>query len=330
MQICGASVVSFAAGCLATFAWYSNVPTVSQNLPSSRPELTPPQTSRSASIVAAIPNNPPMDAPAARPPAPSGEQKRVDHKLDALLEKILARPENTPRDPFSQAVDILKNDGRARTDLLMRYSKETDAFARSQLRILLSFVPNDDVRAFAIRMGTDGNPTLRAEGFEMLRNIQMSSAEARELLIGAISTEQDTAALRAAIASLMPGASPSPQESARIVEQLNRIVQHSSPEVRGESLLALTRWDRSGAAEGLVFNGLTDPQAPVQEAAMTSLFENPIRSDRVKSALVKVAADTGNLPQTRMMAVEALGGFNLTQQENTTLAKLRESIPPLR
>ena len=332
-QLYGAVAAGFIAGCLAVSGWNAAVPAATgaspTNVVASRHALTslaaphaeaPTRQAPSASACPSPAHAGPSETPLQNASAPAAERR-----LDSLLRQLRARAD-APPDPLSEALNLLKTSARDRADLMARYSREQDESTRKQLRMLLMLLPNDDVISFAMNMAGDGNAATRTEGYILLRQSQAGSVPARELLLKAVGSEQDTHALAEAVASLMPGESPAPTEAAAVVEQLKRSVQHPSPEVRGESLLALTRWDRGGGTEELVFAGLTDPNAPVQQAALTAVFENRLRTDRVKTILMSLASDNANAVQTRVMAVEALGGFNLTSAEHSTVAKLREGI----
>jgi HEAT repeats len=329
LRLYGLSAASFAAGCLAMSAWNSIAPAQSKSAPTLK-------VAQSPSAGAAPPAQPTQLAaavstpvcPPSNPSAPNESGKEPARKLDALLKQVLARPGAAVQDPFSETIDVLKSSARDRADLMARYAKEKDEFARRQLRLLLMSLSNEDVIAFAMNKALDHDPAARSEGFTLLRLNQATSAPAHELLLKAVSTEQDARVLTEVVASLMPGEpSPSPEQAAPVIEQLKRTIQHPSPEVRGESLLALTRWDRSGNTEELIFNGLSDPNPPVQAAALSALFENRVHSARVKTALFELAANSAGPAEARMTAAEALGGFNLTQQEHASLTKLREGIP---
>ncbi len=249
------------------------------------------------------------------------------HTLDALLTQLLDRPEEEPAPPFSRAVDGLQQDPGARARLLARYENEADPHARSRIRAVLSFIPTPDVVAFGMRMGSDGDTRVRREGFQLLHTIQMASPEAREILIGALSSEQDPDTLSAAIASLVPDSAEKPEDVNQLLEHLKRTAEHPSPEVRAESLLARVRWAGGDGSEDIIYAGITDPHTPVREAAMTALFEKPVHSDRLKTALLDVASGRNGEPRMRIMAVEALGGFQLTQQEHDVLAEVRSQMP---
>lgn len=325
LRFYAACAISFIAGCLAVVAWKS------VGVAAPKPVASTPADSAGVSQ----PAPQAATASAANCPRPlaiaaqNDTNKPPERKLDALLKQVLTLPDAAERDPVSATIELLKSSPRDRADLMARYAKERDEFARKQMRLLLMFLPNEDVIAFAMNMANDGNAATRSEGYTLLRQSQHSAA-AHALMLKAVRSEQDARALTEAIASLMPGEAPTAEQAAPVVELLKGTLTHSSPEVRGESLLALTRWDRTAGAEELVFNGLNDPNAPVQQAALTALFEKRLQTDRIKTALLQLAGDGKNMPQARMMAMDALSGFVLTQQEQRTISALRDSMPPPR
>jgi hypothetical protein len=251
----------------------------------------------------------------AEPPAP-----------DDPLERVLLRQEEEPAPQFSRAVDVLAQDFSAREQLIGRYASEPDARVRSRIRSLLSFIPTADVAAFGLRLGSDKDPAMRRDGFEMLHAIQASSREARNLLLDALAVEQDPKALSAAIVSLSPSGADAPQEASRVLERLDRLAEHPSPEVRAEILLARARWVGSERSEEIILSGITDAQPDVREAAMDALAERSVRSDRVKAALLKIAIVESDRPTERRRAVAALEDFTLTAQEHAALAELRDRL----
>jgi HEAT repeats len=266
------------------------------------------------------------DAPAKQPAAEVAHPHGTD--LNSLLAKLVARPDTSePRDPMSQALDLLKSDPKARAQLIARFQSEPDPQARLRLRTLLAFVRTDDVAQFALRMASDPDVRSRQDGFQLLAGVQLTSASAREVLLNALRNEQLPEAQSAAIVSLQPGASPSPQETAEITKELSKFLQHSSPELRAESLLALVRWQRGNASEDPIYRGLTDQDASVREAAMTAIVESAVQSDRLKTTLLDLARDQSARASNRIMAVEALNRFNLTAEDHASVDKLRETMP---
>lgn len=323
--------IGFAVGCLVVGSWHA----LASGSDSSESKQ---QETRLVSIASQALRSPPEprnvhDATACPPPvAQSGEQVNTApvRQLDALLNEIIAPPGAQAPDPFSQALNLLQSSPADRAELMARYSRETNKMARSRLRMLLMNLQSEDVIEFASNLATNSDPAKRVEGYTLLRLSQEGSASAREAILKAVETEQDPYALSEAVASLMPGESPIPDEAAPIIDQMKRLIQHTSPQVRAESMIALSRWDRGIDTEDLIYNGLIDKNESIRSAALTVLAENGTRSDRVKTALLGVSRDDTAGASTRWVAADALGAFNLSQEEHSSLLALRDGLPPVR
>lgn len=323
--------IGFAAGCLVVGSWHA-LASGSASSEYKQPET--PLVSIASQAVRSSPEPRAVnDVPACPPPiAPSSGQENTAPapQLDALLKEIVAPPGAQAPDPFSQALNLLQSSPADRAELMARYSRETNKMARSRLGMLLMNLQSEDVIDFASNLTTNRDPAVRVEGYTLLRLSQEGSASAREAILKAVETEQDPYALSEAVASLMPGDSPKPDEAAPIIEQMKRLNQHASPQVRAESMIALSRWDKAIDTEDLIYNGLTDKNEAIRSAALTVLAENGTRTDRVKTALLGVARDDSAGADTRWVAADALGAFNLSQEEHSSLLALRDGLPPVR
>lgn len=323
--------IGFAAGSLVVGSWYalaSGAAYSENNQQENRVVSIASQAVQSPTEPSLVHDTPVCPQPVVQP----SEQVNTAPawQLAALLKEILAPPGAQAPDPFSQALKLLQSSPADRAELMARYTRETNKMARSRLGMLLMNLQSEDVIDFASNLTTNRDPAVRVEGYTLLRLSQEGSASAREAILKAVETEQDPYALSEAVASLMPGESPKPDEAAPIVDQMKRLSQHTSAQVRAESMIALSRWDRGADTEDLIYNGLTDKNEAIRSAALTVLAENGTRTDRVKTALMGVARDDAAGTDTRWVAADALGAFNLSQEEHSSLIALRDGLPPVR
>jgi len=243
------------------------------------------------------------------------EEAEDDHRSrddgDPIAEALSDRREE--RSAFSEAVDLLTEDAEARAALMARYAEESDPTLRARMRSLLTFVTTDDVTRMATALTSDSSPELRREGFQLLQ--QHTSKSARDTLARALEHERDPKALSAAIHASQRGERARGAEVQKTVQRLQSLSAHDDPEVRAESLIALSRWDRSPSVERTLAQGLGDGAYEVKEAAMIAVVESGLRSEPLKGQLLRIATDSGSDPKLRSRAEDTLRSFALSDAE---------------
>jgi hypothetical protein len=248
-------------------------------------------------------------------------------ELNQLLE--LAIEHESVADPYSQLVDRLLTNPEERQRVLDRLNQETDPEKREKLISLFYFVDAPEVVDAAVDMTRESNSETRKDGYRLIQNAQLNSPVARGLLLDSFSREEDPDALAVAVSSLQPGATFDHQDKSRVIAELDKLTQHQSPEVRGEVVLAMSRWDKSPRVETLVQNALMSSEGQEVKSALTALAENPVRSDKMKSSLFTVAANGSLDYDSRWRAVDVLSGFDLSSEDLQKINSLRSTLLPL-
>lgn len=248
---------------------------------------------------------------------------------DSLRELIVlaAQPEKPVADPFSQLVDRMSMDADARAQVFEALKHETDPRKRAKLLAALGFVDTPDVVARAAEFIANSDSARRIDGYNLLRTAQLSSPDARAILLDSLDREEDETALAAAVSALSPESNPSGEDKARVVSELNELNQHSSSQVRAEVVLAMSRWNPGTQTESMIRGALTGSEEDLREAALTALAESPVRSEEMKSALVSVVNNAQLDSVTRWRALDTVGSYDLTAKERQTVALVRQSLP---
>ena len=118
-----------------------------------------------------------------------------------------------------------------------------------------------------------------------------------------------------------------PAETQATLQQLGTLVQNSDPEVRAQSLRSIVQWDKTGqVAEGAVYQALSDAHPDVRTAALAEINNNPIRSDRIKSALLGMIANVNESADVKADALNVLQRFPLSQAEYASYHQAREQL----
>jgi hypothetical protein len=247
--------------------------------------------------------------------------------LNELI-KLATQPEQQIVDPFSQLVEKISQDANARARVLQALKAERDPLKRAKLLSALSFVDTPDVVAAATEFITQNDSAIREDGYNLLRNAQLNSPAARAILLDSFTREENESALAAAISALVPESTPSTEDQVLIVSELNKLNQHVSPKVRGEVILAMSRWNPAAEQTGnMIQSALISSDADLRDSALTALVENPIRNEQIKTSLVNLLNNAQLDSFTRWRALDTVGSYNLTEKEKQTIALVRQSLP---
>jgi hypothetical protein len=255
-----------------------------------------------------------MSCPASRPlPA---EYLSAATALATLLANSTVAQELDPSDPdsYSEMYDKARLDPASRAELLERYRDAPPGEAKRMLRGILLSMRAPDVFDFFMELAADSDPDHRRDAFEVLRITGRKVPEMRNLVLQALTTEQDPTILSNAIGALQPGLA-SESEAAAVLQQLRGFAQHSDPQVRAQSIRGLAGWDKTGESIPFLRRALADAAPEVRSAAVVSIIENRVRTDELKQMLMRIAHAAEESPGLRTNAVIALERFALSSEE---------------
>jgi hypothetical protein len=257
--------------------------------------------------------------------------ERNEEKIDPLDELIIlaTAPEKLDANPFSQLVNRITVDADARAYVLRTLDSEPDPRKRAKLLSALSFLDTSDVVDKAVAYTAEIDSTRRIDGYNLLRTAQYNSPNARGILLDSLLREEDDAALATAISALVPESNPSAEDKASIISELDKLNQHASAEVRGEVVLAMSRWNPGSKTESLIQSALLSGDTQLQESALTALAENPIRNKEMKIALVSIVSDEKMDSASRWRALDTLGSYDLSEKESQEITSVRQLLPEL-
>jgi hypothetical protein len=252
-----------------------------------------------------------------------------------LWNKLMASTTESDTD-FNTTMQLRKlaeSDPRVRQDLMRRYGA-SDERGQKIAALILSQVPKPEVTDFATRLATAADASQRRDGFMMLSGLEMVSGmssnrseEIYALVSRALETEQDPSLLRQAIQALpLPGDIESAKTQATLQELAN-LTHNDDAQVRAQSIQAMAQWDRKGqAAEGVVYEALSDTQPEVRMAALSVIYNSPFRSDHIKSALLGVIANVNESADVKTHALNVLQRFPLSEDEYASYQQAREQV----
>jgi hypothetical protein len=257
--------------------------------------------------------------------------------LNDLWNRLLASTTEPTMDDFNAAQQqwrkLAASDLRVRQDLMHRY-EVSDERGRKAAVFVFSQLRKPDVIDFATRLTAATDASQRRDGFELLGGFEMfralpdgKSDEIHVLVSHALETEQDPTVLSQAIRALGPPGDARPAETQATLQQLGTLAQNSDADVRAQSLKAIVRWDKTGqVAEGAVYKALSDAQPDVRAAALSEINDNPLRSDRIKSALLGMIGNVNESADVKADALNVLQLFPLSQEEYASYHQAREQL----
>jgi hypothetical protein len=198
--------------------------------------------------------------------------------------------------------------------LLQRYRNERDLAARGELLALLNAVSGEEVLRFALSLAASTRPEDERDGLELLRGYSMDRPEVRQTLLAKLERGGDPQRMGELVAMLTPSTMPS-EDAAPVVAELAALARHPDPNLRAQAVLQLAQWDDGEQVEDLLHRAILDSSAEVRAKAIAGVQGSGIRSDRLKEALLAIAADPASSAADRGAATFALQEFRLNRAE---------------
>lgn len=199
-------------------------------------------------------------------------------------------------------------------DLLRRYGQETAADARGELLALLHAVGGEEVLRYALSRAASTRAEDERIGLDLLGGYSLQRAEVREALLAKLRAGGEPQREAELIRRLTPAAMPE-EDAAPVIERLAALAGDSDAEVRGDAVAQLAQWAEPAQAEDALHRALLDPAASVRSKAIVAVSGSAARSERLKDALLAIAADPASNAADRGAAAMALQDFRLNRAE---------------
>lgn len=217
-------------------------------------------------------------------------------------------------DSFDRNIQRARRDPAYLRELLGDYRYETELDRRGALLAVLQGVANQDVLRAGRELADSGDPRQRQLGLDLLKAFPLDVAEVRELLQRQLQDERDPAMLKQLVDMLAPTVIAS-EDAAPVLNRLDALRRHPDAAVRASSVLQSVQWNKGGDNEEILHQAILDPDAAVRQAAIAGVTAGGARSDRLKDALLALAADPRSDGETRNAAVFALQNFAMNRAE---------------
>lgn len=199
-------------------------------------------------------------------------------------------------------------------NLLQRYRNETDPAARGELLSLLNAVSGEDVLRFALSLTAGTRAQDEHAGLELLRAYSMDRAEVRQTVLAKLAQGGGSERMTGLVSMLTPATMPS-EDAAPVVAELAALARHADPALRAQAVLQLAQWDDSEQTEDLLHRAILDASPQVRANAIAGVQGSRLRSERLKEALLDIAADPASRAADRGAAAFALQDFRLNRAE---------------
>lgn len=222
--------------------------------------------------------------------------------------------------PHAPAADFQSQRERASRDpaflqsLLQRYRAAGDPAVRGELLALLTAVGGEDVLRFALSLSASTRPEDERDALALLGAYSLERGEVRQALLDKLQRGGDPQRTAALVAMLVPATLPS-EDAAPVIAQLEALAAHADPEVRAQAVLQLAQWDDGARTEDALHRAILDPSPQVRAKAIAGVQGAGLRSDRIKDALLAIAADPRSSAADRGAAAFALQSFRLNRAE---------------
>ncbi|MBX9401549.1 HEAT repeat domain-containing protein [Lysobacter sp. BMK333-48F3] len=198
--------------------------------------------------------------------------------------------------------------------LMQRYRDQTEPVARGELLALLNAVSGEEVLRFALSLTASTRAEDERDGLALLAAYPMDRAEVRDTLLAKLGQGGDPQRMGELVAMLTPATMAS-EDAAPVIAELATLARHPDPALRAQAVLQLAQWDDGEQAEDLLHRAILDSSAEVRAKAIAGIQGSHIRSDRLKEALLAIAADPASSAADRGAATFALQQFRLNRAE---------------
>lgn len=206
----------------------------------------------------------------------------------------------------------------------MRY--ETDPERLKRLTHLIGKLDPARVTETAREMIYSGNPEAQLAALDLLRQTQGNNSEARDVLVGVLTVEQDPRVLNVALNALAtPGASSLAQR-AGILDNVSNLVTHSDAIVRARSFSLMAAWTDTEDMTPVILQGLSDDDPRVRGKVAHSMLGYRYPDDSVREELIRVAENTSEERSTRQAALHALGRMSLNDEQRRRLRLANQDV----
>lgn len=278
-------------------------------------------------------------APSAQTAADPQTSDTLTRQLDILLAHALT-PEAKQigdEDARQKLRNLIREQPLVLHQLIDRYDKEANVNARQLIVSLLSNVERPEILAFSKRLATSTEMAQRQDGLGMMQNLSVDLPELHPILLQTLANEKAPALLLLTLGALKPPV-PVIENSSKearaaevaqqvaIVTQLQNLSKNIDPEVRLQSILQLAQWDKADSSAQYWAQALADSSSQVRQAAVTGIAQSGTQSDKVKAALINMAHNLNEAPDTRGNALQVVEHFKMNEGEAEQLRQMRAQI----
>ncbi|MES2355145.1 MAG: HEAT repeat domain-containing protein [Pseudomonadota bacterium] len=229
---------------------------------------------------------------------------------------------------LSKLEALAANNPAVLEEIMHRYDARVDEKTKRMIKFVLTGGggQSPNVQAFSLQLAASDDPIRRKDGFELLQAATAAKTpQVSNLAMRTLQNEQDPAILSLAAGALRY-AVVDPAQAEIVKAQLYSLTQHQDAAVRAQSLQTLAVWDKTGAAENNLYQGLSDPASQVRQAAIEAIGESGTRSDRLKKQLLSMISSQQEEPITKAGALAVLEKFSLNPNEYASYRKIQGDV----
>ncbi len=221
----------------------------------------------------------------------------------------------------SETVNLLDAIPRTTSDvnaLLSQYQSANDQALKSRLRTLLASSNDAAVEPYALsQIVSESDPAAQKDWLALLAQRGIAASDTRQTILKLIPSLTNAQTQRYAITALEPAVVPIDQRQA-VVRELANFSQAGNEEVRSAAIEMIGRWGDPSYAH-VIENALFDPAASVRSAALFAAYTSTVRTEQIKSSLLKIMQSDDESWDFRMDAYSALSSYQLNAQEHQQL-----------
>ena len=253
------------------------------------------------------------------------------YKMDKGIDKLIRLANSDDRDNYQEVaqakqalLNLAKRDTEALDELLEAYSDNIgNENVQALLFQVLSEVKDSKVESLATKLALSSDRNERIAGFDLLGELQIPSKENLNLSVEALQQEQGDKELVLSALHAMTPMPLSSDQNQEVVTLLAELTQNDNEAIRSESLLNIASWAKTESELDPVVKALDSEIADDKISAAMALEQSTVVGNDLKDTLLNKIKDPNELWEVRSMSANALGRFDLSTSEFSSLESFR-------
>ena len=221
---------------------------------------------------------------------------------------------------------LAKNNSVALDELLTAYSDNlTNESIQDLLFQIVSQVKDPKVEALGRELALSSDRDNRIAGFDLLGELQIPSEANLKLSMDALAQDTNDKELVLSALHALPKMPLSAEDNGKVVDMLSDLSTNENEAIRSESLISTAKWAKTEEELSAVIKALDSETIDDRISAAMALEQSTVVGTSLKTSLLAKIQDQNELWEVRSMSANALGRFNLSTSEFSSLQDFRKA-----